>query len=461
MSEAYRDFMERTAGESFNTERIKTFASNISRYNQFVEEGKKQYKNLELAKERATFIKNNVINDLPKYLVQFENNFQSRGGKVIWAQDAEEAVNEIAQIIKKYNTPEITKDANLISDEIFLQQNIGAYKLKTLDYSLFMNEGKKETTTHTVNRAIEQSHAQIFDLIKEKLKLAPQTKPEQLIKELNNELKKRALASDICITGSNFLIADTGGVSVVENEGTSALAIAFSKVHIVLAGVETVIPKLTDLHLFFPLYSTYATGKKLSVFSSIYTGPQQSKENEGPKEMYVVLLDNGRSEILEQKNQRRALSCIQCGACSNACPVYKTIGGETYNTTYNGPIGAVVSPWLKGVNDYKHLTYASSICGACTLVCPVNINIHELILHNRNYIAKNKKKFLRRMERFMMFLLSFLMVKRTRLDWLKAKNKNKYLATYIFRSWKDKRSIPQFAEKSFNQLWQEKYGLKK
>ncbi|MFM7726392.1 MAG: 4Fe-4S dicluster domain-containing protein, partial [Flavobacteriales bacterium] len=171
--------------------------------------------------------------------------------------------------------------------------------------------------------------------------------------------------------------------AVTENEGNALMSIAFPKIHIVIAGIEKVIPSISDLDLFWPLLATHGTGQNITVYNSIMSGPRLPDEIDGPEEMYVILLDNGRSNLLAQTDQRQALYCIRCGACLNGCPIYKGVGGHAYGATYSGPIGSVITPHYQGMKEFKHLSYASSLCGKCTEVCPVRIDLHKLLLYNR------------------------------------------------------------------------------
>ena len=222
-----------------------------------------------------------------------------------------------------------------------------------------------------------------------KLGTLPNLTPQQLTLVARDILRKKYTAAEVGVTGANFIISDIGAVAVTENEGNARLSCAFPKVHIVIVGIEKMIPSLTDLGLFWPLLATYGTGQKMTVYNSIITGPKQKNENDGPEEMYVILLDNGRTNILQSPVQRESLYCIRCGACLNVCPVYKNIGGHAYGTTYSGPIGSVITPNLKGMDNFKHLSYASSLCGACTEVCSVKINLHELLLDNRKHAVED------------------------------------------------------------------------
>jgi len=229
------------------------------------------------------------------------------------------------------------------------------------------------------------------------------------------------------------------------------------KIHIVITGIEKILPSFKDLGLFWPLLSYHGTGQNVTVYNSIITGPRQDGELEGPEEMYVVLLDNNRTELLKQQEQRIALACIRCGACLNGCPVYRNIGGWTYGNIYSGPIGAVITPHLKGMKEYGHLSYASSLCGKCSEVCPVKIPLHKLLLFNRRDIIK--KGYGNKTEKIIMSVAKKVLMNRWMMDKFGAKTKNFGIGLIMKKGWGLKREIPQFAQKSFNKLWKEEKGL--
>jgi L-lactate dehydrogenase complex protein LldF len=260
--------------------------------------------------------------------------------------------------------------------------------------------------------------------------------------------------AEVGVTGANFIISDIGGVAVTENEGNARLSCAFPKTHIVIVGIEKVIPSLTDLALFWPLLSTFGTGQKITSYNSIISGPRQPGEADGPDEMYVILLDNGRTNILKNPVQRESLYCIRCGACLNACPVYKNIGGHTYGATYSGPIGSVITPHLQGMEDFKHLSFASSLCGNCTEVCAVKINLHELLLENRKEsVEEGLTTFT---ERAAWKLWKMASLRRGLMNVGSGSLKNK-VVNGLFRDWKKNRADLDFSQKTFNQLWKERY----
>jgi len=461
MSDSYTKFVTDSEKKAFDKAHRATVAFNISRYDSAVVKGKEQYINLALAKERAAHLKNKVITDLDKYLVDFEAAFQSRGGKVIWAQDGSEAVSEVLKIMKKHRAKHVVKSKTMVTEEIELNEHLEKAGIESLETDLgeYIVQIAGEKPYHIVTPAMHKSKEEVAELFHDKFGLAANSTPEEVTAFVRQLLREKFFNADIGITGANFLVADIGAVCVTENEGNAILTMSFPKVHIVIAGIEKIIPKLRDLDLFWPLLATHGTGQNITVYNSIVTGPRQEGENDGPEEMYVILLDNNRTEILSHKNQRRALACIRCGACLNVCPVYKNIGGHSYGTTYSGPIGAVITPWMRGMKDFKHLSFASSLCGSCTEVCPVKINLHELLLYNRNDSVK--EGYTNQFDRTVMFAYKTAMGNRKYIDLLSGKNKNKVLNKFFKAAWGPRRELPVVAPKSFKELWDEQRGGKK
>jgi len=303
---------------------------------------------------------------------------------------------------------------------------------------------------------MHKSKEDVAELFHEKFQTPIDSTPEDITAFVREKLRPIFMEADAGISGANFLIADTGSIVLTENEGNGLMSVAFPKLHIVIAGIEKIIPSINNLELFLPLLSTYGTGQNITVYNSIISGPKHEYETDGPQEMIVVLLDNGRTELLKQKEQRRALSCIRCGACLNACPVYKNIGGYTYGTTYSGPIGSIISPHLKGMKDFKHLSFASTLCGSCTEVCPVNINLHELLLFNRNDSVK--RRLTKSSEKFSIKVWKKIMNRRWMMDAGSNNMKNMLLKTFVKKAWGPRRTFPKIKEKSFKKQWEEKKG---
>jgi len=267
-------------------------------------------------------------------------------------------------------------------------------------------------------------------------------------------LREKYVQAEIGVTGANFIIADVGAIAVTENEGNARLSASWPKTHIVVVGIEKMIPSINDLGLFWPLLATYGTGQQVTVYNSIISGPRQESESDGPEEMYVILLDNGRTDLLANAKSREALYCIRCGSCLNACPIYKNIGGHAYDTTYSGPIGSVITPHLRGMHDYKHLSYASSLCGNCTEVCPIKINLHELLLENRKEAVELGEASYA--EKFAWKAWKQTSMNRRLMNQGTAPIKN-WVINKMFKGWSSQRAPLEFPAKTFNQLWKEEH----
>ncbi len=345
----------------------------------------------------------------------------------------------------------------MVTEEIhsntFLAKN-GIDSVET-DLGEYIQQLDDEPPYHIVTPAMHKSKEDVAKLFADKLGTPPHLTPTQLTQVARQKLREKYRQAQIGITGANFIVSDIGGIAITENEGNGRLSCAYPKTHIVIVGIEKVIPSINDLGLFWPLLATYGTGQKVTVYNSIITGPKQKGEVDGPEEMYVILLDNGRTNILANVNTRESLYCIRCGACLNACPVYKNIGGHAYGTTYSGPIGSVITPHLNGVEDWKHLSYASSLCGNCTEVCAVKINLHELLLDNRAEAVDQKASSFT--ERMAWKFWKMAMLKRSLMNTGSGKLKTWMVNTFV-KDWKKGRSGLKFPEKSFNQMWKEKEG---
>ncbi|WP_299990290.1 LutB/LldF family L-lactate oxidation iron-sulfur protein [uncultured Pontibacter sp.] len=453
-----KQFLQDAETKSFDLGHRSTIKFNIGKYNAAVQRGLTQYSDHELARERASFIKTNTINNLDKYLMEFESNFTARGGKVIWARNAEEALKEIGQIMKRKRARSVVKSKSMTTEEIHLNNFLEKNGVETVETDLgeYIVQLAEQRPYHIVTPAMHMSKKDIADLFVKKLKIAPTDSAEELVATARRLLRAKYTEAEIGITGGNFLLADIGGVAVTENEGNGRLSTAFPKTHIAIVGIEKILPSVMDLDLFWPLLSTSGTGQQVTIYNTIFTGPRQPNEKDGPEEMYVVLLDNGRTELLALPEKREALNCIRCGACLNVCPVYKNIGGHTYESTYSGPIGSVITPHYNGMAENKHLSFASSLCGACTSVCPVKINIHNLLLLNRRQSVE--QGFTEKSERTTFKLWLKAMKSRKLLNMAPAGVKNFVLKQVLKDTWSKRREPLQVAPKSFNQLWKEREG---
>jgi L-lactate dehydrogenase complex protein LldF len=455
MSESAHIFLTKSSQKAADKEHRRKINFNIGKYNAVVPQGKQQFEHLDLARERAKNIKWRAIETLDQQLEEFELQFSKRGGKVIWAENSQQAIDEIINICKIKNCKTLVKSKSMVTEEIQLNHALKHHGIESVETDLgeYIQQLDDEAPYHIVTPAMHKSKEDVAKLFAEKLGTDPNLNPQELTLVARNILRKKYVEAQVGVTGANFIISDIGAIAITENEGNARLSCAFPETHIVVVGIEKMIPSLNDLSLFWPLLSTYGTGQQLTVYNSIVTGPRQQNENDGPKEMIVILLDNGRTNILKDPKQRESLYCIRCGACLNACPIYKNIGGHAYGATYSGPIGSVITPNLQGMEEFKHLSFASSLCGNCTEVCAVKINLHELLLENRHESVIDG--FASFSEKMIWKLWKISNRHRKLINLANAKTKNKVI-NKLFTHWTNTRGELNFSEKTFNQRWKER-----
>ncbi|WP_340111945.1 lactate utilization protein B [Maribellus mangrovi] len=437
---------------AFDKKHRQTLNFNISKYDEAVAKGKLRYRNMNLAKERASYLKGKIVANLAAYLEEFEKNAQKNNIEVIWARDSKEAVAEIIKVLKAAEAKLLVKSKSMISEEIELNENLeqSGFEPVETDLGEFIVQVAGEKPYHILTPAMHKSKEDVAGLFHEKFSTPENSTPEELTAFVRQVLRKKFTSADIGVTGSNFLVADVGGVALTENEGNGLMSISFPKVHIAITGIEKIIPSIHDLPLFFPLLSALGTGQQVTVYNSLITSPKRKNEAGGPEKMVVVLLDNNRTEIARQEEHYEALKCLRCGACLNACPIYKNIGGYTYNTIYSGPIGSVITPFLKGFDAYDHLSFASTLCGACSDVCPVKIPLHKLLLLNRKKsIEQHRGSFSWNTG---MKVYQWAFKKRKNLDLVNGNVKNALLKTNKNILGKEK-ELPPVAHHSFSTEW--------
>jgi L-lactate dehydrogenase complex protein LldF len=455
MSETAASFIAKSTIKAADLEHRRKINFNISKYNAVVPIGKSQFTDVNITRERAKNIKWEAIEHLDKYLLEFEQKITARGATVIWANDTAEALEAIGKICKERNCKTLVKSKSMVTEEIHLNDFLEASGIESVETDLgeYIQQLDGEPPYHIVTPAMHKSKEDVAKLFATKLGTKPDLTPEELTQVARIKLREKYTEAQVGVTGANFLIADIGGIAITENEGNGRLSCAWPKTHIAVVGIEKMIPSIHDLPLFWPLLATYGTGQKVTVYNSILTGPKQAGESDGPEEMFVILLDNGRTNLLANPTAREALYCIRCGACLNACPVYKNIGGHSYETTYSGPIGKVITPYLSGVDDYKHLSNASSLCGNCTEVCPVRINLHELLLDNRHEAVSQGTSTLAERVAWKAWMVASL--NRPMMNMGNGKMKN-WIVNKVFKGWAVHRSELDFTPKTFNEMWKEK-----
>jgi len=455
MSQAHK-FTHDANAIAFDERHRNTIKFNISHYNAAVSRGMARYNNLEKAKIEAAAIKRDVLENWGDYLLQFEKNIKAHGVEVLWANDAAEATSYIESILKENDAKLLVKSKSMTTEEIELNHTAeknGCESVET-DLGEFIVQLAGEKPYHIVTPAMHKSKGDIAKLFNEKFGTAIESTPEEMTEYVRQVLRKKYTQAEIGVTGANFLIADIGGISVTENEGNGLMSTAFPKVHIVIAGIEKIIPKMSQLGLFYPLLAAHGTGQQMTAYNTIFTGPRQSKEVDGPEKMIVILLDNGRTNVYKDDEAYESLACIRCGACLNGCPVYKTIGGYTYDTTYSGPIGSVLTPFLRGFKDFSHLSFASSLCGKCVEVCPVKIPLTDILLSNRRKAVEQNLRPLS--EKIIMSGFKFISSKRARFDFFSSLIKNIGTYPFNFAGWGPKREMPKFANNSFSKQYKNK-----
>jgi L-lactate dehydrogenase complex protein LldF len=348
-----------------------------------------RFADYESARTAAAEIKWQAIEHLDELLQQFADNLEARGVTVHWCANGKDACDAILGVLHKHHARSVIKSKCMTTEEIHLNEVLQeqGYDVVESDLGEFIVQLRKEVPYHFVFPAMHLKRDAISHVFHDQLGSEETGDPERLTMIAREALRRKYLEADVGISGANFGVAETGMISITENEGNARLTTALPKVHICVMGIEKVIPRLEDLALLLPMLATAGTGQQLTAYNSMIGGPRQSGECDGPEEMHVLLLDNHRTRLLADAEQRDALRCIRCGACLNVCPIFKNVGGHAYGTTYQGPIGSVITPHLRGLKSWKHLSQASSLCGACTETCPVKIDLHHHLLRNRRNAA--------------------------------------------------------------------------
>lgn len=455
MSDNSKLFATESERVSFDLKHRNTIRYNMSKYDAAVDKGKIRYVDLELAKQRASYRKEQIMQNWDKYLIEFEQNLIKRGVKVFWAKDEKEIIEQILPILQQKEAKVLVKSKSMTTEEIELNDHLEKAGIESVETDLgeFIVQVAGEKPYHIVTPAMHKSKEEIAELFNKHFDTPISSTPTEMTNFVRGVLREKFRSADIGVTGANFLIADTGAIALTENEGNGLMSVSFPKTHIVIAGIEKIIPSIKDLDLFWPLLATHGTGQKMTVYNTLFHSGKRENEIDGPDEMYVFLLDNGRTHLFEQEEQFEALKCIRCGACLNACPVYKNIGGYTYNATYSGPIGSIITPHFNGMEQFKHLSFASSLCGKCTEVCPVKIDIHKLLLYNRrdSVDAGHSPK----VEKMAMQGFKFAMKHRKLQNLGNAKLKNIAAQTFASSAWGEKREFPELKD-TFNRQWRKR-----
>ena len=348
--------------------------------------------NWEEMREQGRAIKSHTLDNLDYYLELVEANVTRAGGKVYFATDAEAANRYVVELARSKGVKVAIKSKSMISEEMGLNHQLAREAVEPVETDLgeYIIQLADETPYHIIAPAIHKSKEEVSALFQEKLKTPRLQEIEELAREARGQLREKFLTADMGITGANFVVAETGTLVLVTNEGNGRMCTSMPRTHVAIVGMEKIVPSMEDLGLFLRLLIRSATGQWLSSYITTVTGPRRADEEDGPEEFHLVIVDNGRSRLLADPELRESLNCLRCGACLNACPVYRKVGGHAYGWVYPGPIGAVVSPMLTGLSDAKDLPNASSLCGACREVCPVKINIPRMLLYLRKELVEGE-----------------------------------------------------------------------
>lgn len=419
---------------------------------------KNLYGNYELARLRASYTKWKVNENLDKFLIDFEASVVRKGGKVIWAYDVQNAQQEILQIAQKYKNGKILYSHSALSDEIELSSffQSKSIPLKAVDYGDFILE-QTQSELFTENMPLLATDLQqVRNKLNNSIRVSIDADATDIAADIRQHLRQDFYKADLAITGATFLIADGGLVVQSENTAASRMSYTFAKTHLVIAGIDQLLPSLNEFDLFTTLYASQKTGEYLQSYLTV-TSPTDRDDIDGPPEFIVLLLDNGRSNVLAAPDQRQSLSCIDCGACNDVCQVFNYVGARgNYQHFQSGPIAQVVKPLKSGLAEFGFLSEHSTLCGKCTDVCPLKIDIHNHLIRNRrDAIAEG---VIETSERFSWFSWSKLMLSR------KNMNRQSSLRNFTFKSffrkqWGEERELPKIAEKTFNQIWRERNGI--
>jgi L-lactate dehydrogenase complex protein LldF len=415
-------------------------------------------------RQHAHDLKKHTLEHLDYYLEQFERNLTARGGKVIWARNGIEANRFILDLARERGVKIIVKSKSMTTEEIHLNDRLEEDHVEAVETDLgeYIQQLAGEKPFHIIAPALHKTREDVADLFVNKLHVARETEVEKLTAIARAALREKFLEAGMGVTGANFLVADSGAIVIVENEGNARLSTSAPKIHVAVAGIEKMIPRARDLAVMLKLLDRSATGQYLSVYTSFLSGPRRAGEPDGPDEFYVVLLDNGRTRLLADAERRESLYCIRCGACLNACPVYRKIGGHSYPWVYSGPIGKIITPQFMGIEKDPWLPFASSLCGACAEVCPVKIDIPKILLSLRKEVSESGARKGATQERLAFRMWAWVMRHPRRYERFAAMGTGLARAfpglTTVgpLKAWASQRTLPPFPKKSFRELWKER-----
>lgn len=428
------------------------------------------YPPFEARRDQARRIRAHTLSRLDEYLAQFAANVEAAGGRVFWAPDAGAANRYILDLAHRRGARRVVKSKSMVSEEMGLSPVLeeGGLEVVETDLGEYIIQLAGETPSHIIGPAIHKTKEQVGELFHERLDIPLTHDPNRLNQAARRTLRRIFLTAEMGISGVNFGVAESGSLCIVTNEGNGRLTTTAPPIHVALMGMERLVPSMGDLSVMLEVLARSATGQKISVYTNILTGPRRAGEPDGPDELHVVILDNGRSRVLGSE-LAEILYCIRCGACLNACPVYREIGGHAYGSVYSGPIGAVLTPALHGLDLWPELPQASSLCGACREICPVRIDIPGLLLKLRHQSRRASTPAAARSDAGMragikLYRLAALHPRLFRLagrlsGWLTRRLARRGWLRRLpppLSGWTDHRDFPAFPARSFTRQWKER-----
>ena len=408
----------------------------------------------------AAEAKRRALRHLPELLEKSERNLRQNGFQVEWAEDADHANQLVLDIARRHQARTVAKSKSMLSEELGTNHALEAAGLRVVETDLgeYIIQLNDETPSHIVGPAMHKTKAEIRDIFVRELGMEPTDDAETMVAYARKMLRDEFLSADLGISGANFLIAETGSIGLVMNEGNGRMCTSLPRVHIALVGIEKVVDTVEDYAMLTQVLPSSSTGQKLTVYTNIINGPRRADESDGPEHVYVILVDNGRSDIYAT-DYAEALACIRCGACQNACPVYRSTGGHAYGWVYGGPIGAVLTPLMVGLENAAPLPHASSLCGSCKQVCPVDIDLPRMLLDLRWELVQRGESKAGWDLAMKMWAVGMTSPARFALGGRAARAGQYLMGDYlpgVLGNWTKHRDFPDFAPKSFRQLWRER-----
>ncbi|MEQ8677252.1 MAG: LutB/LldF family L-lactate oxidation iron-sulfur protein [Aggregatilineales bacterium] len=414
----------------------------------------------EAMRQQAAEAKRRALRQLPELLEKAENMMTENGFIVKWAVDGNEANQMVLDIIREHGVQTVTKSKSMLTEEIGLNPVLEASDVRVVETDLgeYIIQLNNEPPSHIIAPVLHRTKAEIRDIFVRELNMTPTDDAGEMVAFARDKLRSDFVNSDMGISGGNFIIAETGSLALVMNEGNGRMCMSLPKVHVALVGIEKVIESLDDYATLTQVLPRSGTGQNMTVYTNIINGPSRPDEDGGPEIVYIILVDNGRSDIYAT-DYAEALACIRCGACQNACPVYRSTGGHAYGWVYGGPIGAVITPLLVGLDEASPLPYASSLCGSCKQVCPVDIDLPRMLLDLRHDLVEKGNGG--RVWQLGMNAWAFGNVSpmRFELGGRVARLGQKVVGNNlpgVLGKWTKYRDFPDFAPKSFRQMWRER-----